>query len=72
MGPRRFAAARPFVKQTKIARHSATLVRGEDTYGHFELESAPKADAARAAHAEAMARQVVSYYKGIGKTEMRA
>jgi len=62
--PRRFAAARPFVKQTKIACDSATLVRGENTYGRFELESAAKADAddaARAAHAEAMARQVATY-----------
>lgn len=65
----------PFVKQTKIARDSATLVRGEDTYGHFDLEPTPKADAddaARAAHAEAMARQVATYYKGTDKTEMRA
>ena len=66
---------RPFVKQTKIPRDSATLVRGEDIYGHFELESVPKADAddaVRAAHTEATARQAATDYKGTGKTEMRA
>ena len=63
------------MKQTKIARDSATLVRGKDAYGHFDLEPAPKADAdeaARAAHADAMARQFATYYQGTDKTEMRA
>lgn len=41
------------------ARVTAMLVRGEDTYGHFELEPRPAGDfdpASRAAHAEAVAR----------------
>jgi ectoine hydroxylase-related dioxygenase (phytanoyl-CoA dioxygenase family) len=65
----------PYVRQTKIAHDSAMLVRGTDDYGHFHLEPAPGADAdeaAVAAHADAMARQVATYYQGTDKTEMRA
>jgi len=41
------------------ARITAMLVRGEDTYGHFDLEPRPAGDfdaAARAAHADAVNR----------------
>ncbi|WP_372922815.1 phytanoyl-CoA dioxygenase family protein [Roseovarius sp.] len=64
-----------YVKQTKIEHDSAMLVRGKDDYGHFHLESPPVADADEAAiaqHADAMARQVATYYQGTDKTEMRA
>lgn len=64
----------PHVAQLKTA-DSATLVRGVDEYGHFAPERAPAADmdeAAVAAHAEAMARQVAALYEGTGKTEFRA
>jgi non-haem Fe2+, alpha-ketoglutarate-dependent halogenase len=65
----------PYVKQTKITHDSAMLLRGEDDYGHFFLEPEPKGDAdetAVAAHADAMARQVATYYQGTDKDEMRA
>jgi ectoine hydroxylase-related dioxygenase (phytanoyl-CoA dioxygenase family) len=63
-----------YVRQTKV-RDSAMLVRGTDTYRHFDLEPRPKADldeAARAAHAEAVGRQVKALYQGTAKTEFRA
>jgi hypothetical protein len=56
-------------------RDSATLVRGRDTGGHYELEPAPRADAdeaALAAHRSAMERQVAALYSGTGKAEFRA
>lgn len=65
----------PYVKQLKIAHDSAMLVRGQDDYGHFFHEPAPNTDAdeaAVAAHADAMARQVATYYQGTDKKEMRA
>jgi ectoine hydroxylase-related dioxygenase (phytanoyl-CoA dioxygenase family) len=61
------------VRQVKV-KDSAMLVRGADDYGHFDWEPEPKADAdeaARAAHAAAMARQVAALYSGTDKTEMR-
>lgn len=64
----------PHVHQTKV-RDSATLVRGRDTGGHYELEPAPQADrdeAAVAAHRAAMERQVAALYAGTGKTAFRA
>ena len=64
----------PHVHQTKV-RDSATLVRGRDTGGHYELEPAPRADrdeAALAAHRAAMERQVAALYSGTDKTEFRA
>jgi ectoine hydroxylase-related dioxygenase (phytanoyl-CoA dioxygenase family) len=54
------------VRQTKL-RDSAMLVRGTDACGHFDLEPAPAADldeAALAAHAAAMERQIGAYYSG--------
>jgi len=62
------------VRQVKV-RDSAMLVRGIDTYGHFDPEAEPKADvdaAALAAHADAVGRQVAALYAGTDKTEMRA
>jgi non-haem Fe2+, alpha-ketoglutarate-dependent halogenase len=64
----------PHVHQTKV-RDSATLVRGHDTGGHYELEPAPRADgdaAASAAHRAATERQVAALYSGTDKTEFRA
>lgn len=63
-----------YVRQTKV-RDSATLVRGTDKYGHFDLEPRPKADldpAALAAHADAVGRQVKALYQGTDKAEFRA
>ena len=48
-----------YVKQTAGVRESAMLVRGEDDFGHFDLEPRPVADfdvASIAAHADATAR----------------
>lgn len=64
----------PHVHQLKV-RDSATLVRGRDTGGHYELEPAPRADAdpaAVAAHRAAMERQVAALYSGTDKTAFRA
>lgn len=64
----------PSVRQTKI-RDAAMLVRGVDTYGHFDLMPDPVSDfdaAARAVHADAAERLVAALYSGTGKTEMRA
>jgi non-haem Fe2+, alpha-ketoglutarate-dependent halogenase len=63
-----------YVRQTKV-RDSAMLVRGTDKYHHFDPEPRPQADldeAARAAHADAMGRQVKALYQGTEKTEFRA
>lgn len=77
-GARRIGLAMRFipthVRQVKV-NDSAMLVRGVDEYGNFDWEPEPRADAdaaAVAAHAEAMARQVATYYSGTDKTEMRA
>jgi non-heme Fe2+,alpha-ketoglutarate-dependent halogenase len=62
------------VKQLKT-RDSATLVRGVDRYHHFDLEPRPKQDlddAALAAHADAVGRQVKALYSGTDKEEFRA
>ena len=61
------------VRQVKL-RDSATLVRGEDRHGHFDLMPAPKSDLdadALAAHEDAMGRVVAALYQGTDKTEMR-
>jgi non-heme Fe2+,alpha-ketoglutarate-dependent halogenase len=61
------------VRQRKM-RDSATLVRGADRFGHFDHEPDPVAnldEAAHAAHAEAMRRQVAFLYQGTEHTEMR-
>ena len=51
------------------------LVRGTDTYHHFDDEPRPRADldeAARAAHADAVGRQVKALYQGTDKQAFRA
>ena len=63
-----------YVRQLKT-NDSATLVRGVDEHGNFDHEPAPVADlddAAVAAHAEAVGRQVKALYQGTEKTEFRA
>ncbi len=63
----------PHVRQIKV-RDSAMLVRGEDRYGHFDLEVPPTADldaAAVARHEDAMERQIAALYQGTDRTEMR-
>ena len=63
-----------YVRQTKV-RDSATLVRGVDTFGEFDLEPRPKGDldpAALAAHADAVGRQVKALNQGTEKTAFRA
>jgi ectoine hydroxylase-related dioxygenase (phytanoyl-CoA dioxygenase family) len=62
------------VRQTKV-RDSATLVRGEDRHRNFDPEPRPRADvdeAALAAHADAVNRQVAALYQGTSKKEFRA
>ena len=63
-----------YVRQTKV-RDSAMLVRGADTHHHFDYEPRPRADlceAALAAHADAIGRQVQALYQGTDKREFRA
>ena len=63
-----------YVRQTKV-RDSAMLVRGVDRYHHFDPEPRPRADideAALAAHADAVGRQVKALYQGTDKTAFRA
>jgi non-haem Fe2+, alpha-ketoglutarate-dependent halogenase len=62
------------VKQTKV-RDSALLVRGTDRYGNFDPERRPTVDvdeAAIAAHADAVGRQVKALYSGTDKQAFRA
>lgn len=62
-----------YVRQLKT-NDSATLVRGTDRHGNFDLEPAPSSDldkAALAAHKDAMDRQVAALYEGTDKTEFR-
>jgi ectoine hydroxylase-related dioxygenase (phytanoyl-CoA dioxygenase family) len=64
----------PSLQQLKT-RDSALLVRGEDRYGHFDLESDPVAEldeAALAAHEDAVARQVAALYSGTDRQAFRA
>ena len=63
-----------YVRQTKV-RDSAMLVRGVDKYHHFDDEPRPVADldeAALAAHADSVSRQVKALYQGTEKTVFRA
>ena len=63
-----------YVRQTKV-RDSAILVRGSDTYHHFDYEARPRADldeAALATHAESVGRQIKALYQGTEKQEFRA
>ncbi len=62
-----------YVRQVKL-NDSATLVRGEDRHGHFDLEPRPAADldtAACAAHMAAMQRMLGAVYAGTDITEAR-
>ena len=55
------------VHQASGARDWATLVRGQDRHGHFQLEQAPRADldeAARAHHAAVLENQLKILYAG--------
>jgi chlorinating enzyme len=64
----------PHVRQLKV-RDSATLVRGSDRHGNFDLEPAPRTDldaAAVAAHADAVERSVKALYSGTDRTAFRA
>jgi ectoine hydroxylase-related dioxygenase (phytanoyl-CoA dioxygenase family) len=61
----------PRVRQTGGRRDSATLVRGEDAFGHFEPEPRPDADldpAMLALHAEISERQARILYRGTTRT----
>jgi non-haem Fe2+, alpha-ketoglutarate-dependent halogenase len=63
-----------YVNQLKV-RDSATLVRGTDRYRNFDLEPRPARDlddAALAAHADAVGRQLKALYSGTDKREFRA
>jgi hypothetical protein len=58
------------VRQLNGPRESATLVRGTDRYGYFDLEQAPEADLhpdAVARHAEIVDRQLKILYAGAAK-----
>jgi ectoine hydroxylase-related dioxygenase (phytanoyl-CoA dioxygenase family) len=62
------------VRQTKV-RDSALLVRGVDRHGNFDPEPRPQRDvdeAALAAHADAVGRQVKALYSGTDKKQFRA
>jgi len=64
----------PHVRQLKV-RDSATLVRGRDSHGHFDLEPEPHADldeAALAAHHDAVERSLKALYSGTDRTQFRA
>jgi len=61
------------VRQLKT-EDSATLVRGVDSYGNFAPEPKPLRDldeAALAAHADAVGRQVAALYQGTEETAFR-
>ena len=63
-----------YVRQVKV-RDSATLVRGVDKHNNFDMEPRPKHDldeAALAAHADAVGRQVKALYSGTDKQAFRA
>jgi len=54
------------IRQLEVRGDSATLVRGEDRHGHFELEPSPRADLAPEAvayHAEIGRRRAAMYGK---------
>lgn len=62
------------LRQVAGARDSATLVCGEDRFGHFEHEPAPRADLdpdALALHAAITARQQAVLYRGTDKPGFR-
>jgi non-haem Fe2+, alpha-ketoglutarate-dependent halogenase len=62
------------VKQAVGVRDSATLVRGVDTFHHFDHEPRPTADCtpeAMAAHEAIVGRQVQVLYRGTGQEHFR-
>ncbi|HEX2891033.1 phytanoyl-CoA dioxygenase family protein [Vineibacter terrae] len=62
------------VSQAVGEKDSATLVRGVDTYHHFDHEARPSADCAPealAAHAAIVGRQVQVLYRGTGQEHFR-
>ena len=62
------------VRQAVGARDSATLVRGTDSYNHFEHEPRPTSDCspeALALHAGIVGRQVQVLYRGTGQEHFR-
>jgi non-heme Fe2+,alpha-ketoglutarate-dependent halogenase len=62
------------VRQAVGTRDSATLVRGVDTFNHFEHEPRPTADCtpeSLAAHAAIVGRQVQVLYRGTGQEHFR-
>jgi len=62
------------VRQVAGPCDSATLVRGRDAFGHFELEPRPEADldpAMLALHAEISDRQAHILYRGTTRTSFR-
>jgi len=59
------------IRQVAGSRDSATLVRGDDAFGHFELEPRPETDldpAMLALHREISDRQVKILYRGTART----
>jgi len=59
------------VRQLSDLRDSATLVRGRDTFGHFDLEPRPDSDLSPgmlALHTEISDRQARILYKGTDRT----
>ncbi|MCW5748228.1 MAG: phytanoyl-CoA dioxygenase family protein [Alphaproteobacteria bacterium] len=63
-----------YVRQAVGAQDSATLVRGIDTYHHFDPEPRPSADCtpeAMATHAAVVGRQVQVLYRGTGQDHFR-
>jgi len=63
------------IRQIAGERDSATLVRGVDRFGNFEMEPAPKADCdaeAVATHARLTRQQAATLYRGTGKEDFRA
>jgi hypothetical protein len=60
------------IRQTAGPRDSATLVRGQDLFGHFDPEPRPEADlepAMLAVHAAISERQVQILYRGTDRTK---
>ena len=61
-----------YISQTSGVRDSATLVRGQDRYGHFDLEPRPRADfdpACVAYHQAVLERATQILYSGADKVK---
>ena len=64
-----------YVKQAVGSTDSATLVRGVDTFHHFETEPRPRSDldpVGVAFHKATTERQQKLLYRGTGKTNYRS